>query len=138
MPLTLTLTDGVLPQGSQKIAIAKLSEAMLKWHGLTGNKVMTPNITATLHVLPKSSTFAGGEEVSGAWIEWKVPAFAFNDRDIQIGFGKEATQLIHELSGFKLPIENIYLNVLHAVDGSWNFNGMALTNEQIGEAISNG
>jgi len=65
-------------------------------------------------------------------------SFAFNDRDIQVGFGKEATQIIHDLSGFKQPIENIYINVVHAVDGSWNFNGVALTNEQIGEAISNG
>ena len=40
MPLTLTLTEGVLPKGSEKQAFARLSEAMLKWHGLTGNPVM--------------------------------------------------------------------------------------------------
>ncbi len=136
MPLTLTLTEGVLPLGSEKTAVAQITDAMLKWHGLTDNKVMKANITATLHVLPKSSTFAGGEEISGAWIEWKVPSFAFNDRDIQVGFGKEATQIIHDLSGFKQPIENIYINVVHAVDGLWNFNGEPMSNAEIGAAIS--
>ncbi len=136
MPLTLTLTEGVLPKGTEKIAVTKITDAMLKWHGLTNNKVMTPNITATVHVLPKSATFSGGEEVSGAWVEWKVPAFAFNDREVQIGFGKDATDILHELSNHKQPVENIYINVVHAVDGLWNFNGTALTNEQIVTAIS--
>ena len=31
MPLTLTVTEGVLPTGSEKQAFARLSEAMLKW-----------------------------------------------------------------------------------------------------------
>ena len=63
MPLTLTLTEGVLPAGSEKEAIAQLTDAMLKHHGLSGNKVMTPNITATVHVLPKSSTFSGRNRI---------------------------------------------------------------------------
>ena len=138
MPLTLTLTEGVLPKGSEKQAVAKITDAMLKWHGLTGNKVMTPNVTATVHVLPKSSTFSGGEEFSGAWIEWKVPSFAFSDREVQLGFGEDATNIIHELSHGKQPKENIYFNVIHTVDGTWNMDGQAMTNEQLGEAISKG
>jgi hypothetical protein len=138
MPLTLTLTEGVLPVGTEKQAVAQLSDAMLKWHGLTGNKVMTPNITATVHVLPKSSTFSGGEEFSGAWAEWKVPSFAFASREVQQGYFEEATNIIHELSGGKQPKDNIYVNVVHTVDGAWNFDGRAMTNEEIGEAISRG
>ena len=80
MPLTLTLTEGVIPAGSEKQAIAQLTDSMLKWHGLTGNKAMAPNITATVTVLPKGSTFSGGKEFSGAWVEWKVPSFAFDSR----------------------------------------------------------
>lgn len=138
MPLTLTLTEGVLLPGKEKQAIEKLTDAMLKWHGLTGNQVMTPNVTATVHVLPKGSTFSGGKEFSGAWIEWKVPSFAFNDREVQIGFGKDATNIIRELSGGLQPKENVYVNVVHAVDGTWNLNGEAMTNEQLGEAIARG
>lgn len=138
MPLTLTLTEGVLPVGTEKIAIAKITEAMLKWHELTGSKVMTPNVTASVHVLPKSSTFSGGKEFSGAWIEWKVPSFAFSQRAQQTGFGTEVTEIIHELSGGKQPKNNIYMNVVHTVDGTWNLDGKAMTNEQLGEAISQG
>ena len=138
MPLTLTLTEGVLPIGTEKQAIQQLTDSMLKWHDLTGNTVMTPNVTAHVVVLPKSATFSGGKEFSGAWIEWKVPSFAFADRELQVGFSKEATNIIHDLSGGRQAIENIYTNVLHTVDGTWTMNGEAMTNEQLGEAISKG
>ena len=136
MPLTLTLTEGVIPAGSEKKAVAQLSDAMLKHHGLSGNKVMTPNITANVHVLPKSATFSGGKEFSGAWVEWKVPSFAFTSREVQQGYFEEATNIIQDLSGGKQRRDNIYVNVVHTVDGAWNFNGRAMTNEEIGAAIS--
>jgi hypothetical protein len=136
MPLTLTLTEGVLPKGTEKQAIARITEAFLKHHGLAGNKTMAANITATVHVLPKESTFSGGKEFSGAWVEWKVPSFALADRKVQQGFFADATNIIHELSGHKQPLDNIYVNVLHAVDGGWNFNGLAMTNTEIKAAIS--
>lgn len=136
MPLTLTLTEGVIPPGSEKQAFVRLSEAMLKWHGLTGNPVMTPNITGTIHVLPRSQTFSGMEEVSGAWVEWKVPSFAFNTREIQQGFFADATQIIHEMSGETLPKKQVWINVVHTVDGAWNLDGQAMTNEQLVQAIS--
>jgi len=138
MPLTLTLTQGVLPNGTEKQAVDQLTASMLKWHGLTGNAVMTPNVTATVHVLPRGSTFSGGNEFSGAWVEWKVPSFAFDNREVQTGFFKDATDIIVELSGGKQPRDNIYVNVVHTVDGAWNMNGRAMTNEQMGEAIARG
>lgn len=138
MPMTLTLTEGVLPAGTEKTAVARLTQAMLKWHGLTGNTVMTPNITATVQVIPRASTFSGGEEFSGAWIEWKTPSFAFDDRDIQKGYFRDATDIIHELSGGKQSRDNIYVNVVHTVDGAWNLDGQAMTNTELGDAISSG
>ncbi len=138
MPLTLTVSEGVLPEGAEKLAIQRITDAMLKWHALSGNKVMTPNVTASVHVIPKTRTFSGGKEISGAWIEWKVPSFAFDSREIQVGFFKDATDIIHELSGGKQPRDNIYANVVHTVDGTWNLDGRAMTNEELGEAISKG
>jgi len=136
MPLTLTITEEILPKGSEKRAIAELTSAMLKWHGLSGNEVMTPNITATIHVLPIGSTFSGGNEFKGAWVEWKVPSFAFSSEDIQKGYFEEATNIIYRLSGDKQPKDNIYINVVHTVDGAWNFDGRAMTNEEIMATIS--
>lgn len=138
MPLTLTATEGALPEGTEKQAIKQLTDTMLKWHGLTGNKVMTPNITALVNILPKKHTFSGGEEFSGIWAEWKTPSFAFSNREIQVGFSKDATELLFKLAGGKIPKDNIYMNVLHTVNGSWNLDGQAMTNEQLGSAISKG
>ncbi len=138
MPLSLHLTEGVIPEGTEKQAIKQITDIMLKWHGLTGNKVMTPNITAMVQVLPKGTTFYGGEDVSGAWIEFKTPSFAFIDREVQLGVAKESTDVIYQLSGRKQPKDNIYFNVTHAVDGTWNLDGKAMTNEELGEVISKG
>lgn len=137
MPLTLTLTEGVLPKGQEKIAFARLSEAMLKWHGLAGNKTMTANVVGSLHILPKGSTFTGMQETPVAFVEWKVPSFAFASRDVQTGYFSEATDIIHEMSGGTLPKDKIFINVVHAADGAWNFNGRAMSNAEIGAAISN-
>lgn len=138
MPLTFTFTEGALPQGAEKQVVAKLTESMLKWHGLTGNKVITPTITGQVHIMPKGRTFTGGKELSGAWVEWKTPAFAFATREIQIGHTEEATNIVHEASGGRLPKSQIWVNVVHAVDGAWGINGKAMTNAELGEAISKG
>jgi hypothetical protein len=138
MPLNLNYTDGVLPAGAEQQAISRITDAFLKWHGLTGNKVMTPNITAMVTKLPKGATFGGGKPISGAWLEVRSPSFAFSNREIQRGFFADATAIIHELSGNKLPQDNIYTNVVHTVDGTWNLDGRAMSNAEIGEAIAKG
>lgn len=131
MPLTLTLTEGVLPKGHEQLAFARLSDAMIKWHGLTGNAAITPNIVGSIHVLPREHTFSGSKEASVVFVEWKVPAFAFSSRGVQLGYVEEATDIIHSMSGGKQPKERIWVNVVHAVDGAWGIGGVALTNEQL-------
>ena len=138
MPLTLTLTEGVLPVGKEKEAVQLITNSFLKNHGLTGNSVMTPNITANVHIVPKGLSFSGGEEFLGAWAEWKVPAFALSDKAVIKQHFSEVTEIICQLSGGKQPIDNIYVNVVHAVDGGWNLDGIAMTNEELGGAISKG
>ena len=136
MPLSLTITEGVLPKGQERIAFAKLSELMLKWHGLTGNRTMTPNVVGSLHIAPKGTTFTGMQDTDVVFIEWKVPSFAFTDRKVQLGYFQDATNLIHEMSGGRQPKDKIFINVVHAVDGAWNFGGKALTNTEIGAEVA--
>lgn len=138
MPLTLTLTEGVLPVNKVEQAIAQLTASLLELHGLSGNKVMTPNITAHVNIIPKGLTFAGGKPVDGAWIETKTPSFALADNKIKASFFSTATQIIHDLTGGKLPKEKIWTNGVHTVDGTWNIDGVTLTNEGIFEAVSKG
>ncbi len=138
MPLTLTLSEGVLPDGAETEAVKRLTDLMLKWHNLTGNAVMTPNVTAMVQTLPRGKAFSGGKVFDGVWIEWKVPSFAFATREIQEGFFREATDLIVNLSGGTQPRDNVYINVVHTVDGAWNLDGRAMTNEDLIAAIAKG
>jgi len=136
MPMTLTLTEGVLAKEDEQIAAKRIVDAMLKWHGLSGNGKMTPNVTTMINVLPKEATLSGGEPFSGVWIEWKTPQFAFNGREIQQGFFKEATDIIEQLAAGSVSRDRIFSNVVHTVDGTWNMDGKAMSNEEIGQAIA--
>jgi hypothetical protein len=138
MPLTLTVTEGILPKGSEKTAFAKLSDAMLKWHGLQGNKVMTPNVIGSINIVTKENTFSGSVEAPVAFVEWKVPSFAFATREIQLGYVDEVTNIIHDMSGGKLPKDHIWVNVVHAVDGAWGIAGVAMTNDDLKAAVAKG
>ena len=78
------------------------------------------------------------QAIDAVFVEWKVPSFAFTKREVQVGYFEEVTNIIQEMSDGKQPKENIYINVLHAMDGAWNFDGKAMTNAEIGAAISKG
>lgn len=138
MPLTLTVTEGLLPKGQEKAAFRRLAEAMLRWHGLSGNPVMTAAVIGSVHVVASDLTFAGLQETPVVFIEWKVLPTAFASRDIQLGYIEEATNIIHELSGGQHPRDQIWVNVVHAVDGAWGIAGKAMTSAQLGEAIARG
>ena len=138
MPITVILTEGAIPTEKQSQVVKEITNSFLAHHKLVGNTVMTPNVTAQLHIKPMSETFAGGEPVSGAWIEIKVPSFALADREIQKRFFADVTELVHKHSGGQLPKKHIWTNVLHTVDGTWNMDGIAKTNEELGIAISEG
>lgn len=138
MPLTLTLTEGVLPQGHEKLAFRRLAEAMLRWHGLAGNRFMTAAVIGSIHVLPKDATYAGLVENPVVFIEWKVPPVAFAQREIQLGYIDEVTSIIHDMTGGRHPKDKIWVNVIHAVDGTWGIAGQAMTSEQLGAAIAGG
>lgn len=138
MPLTLIVSEGVLPKHSEQPTLIKLCEAMLKWHGLSGNRAMTPNVVGSLQIVKRGDTVAGLQEATVAFIEWKVPSFAFTDRKVQLGYVEEATNIVHEASGGKQPKSHIWVNVVHAVDGTWGIAGEALTNQQLGERVAKG
>jgi hypothetical protein len=138
MPLTLTATEGVFPKGTEKQVFQKLCEAMLKWHGLKGNRAMTPNVVGSINILPRDLTYAGLNEATVVFIEWKVPSIAFNTREILQGYIEEATQIASDASLGNQPRERIWVNVLHAADGAWGIAGQALSNQQLGQAIANG
>lgn len=138
MPLTLSYSKTVLEIDSiQKIG-QQITDALLKWHNLTGNSVMTPNITMHIQEYPEGFTLAGGVSDLGIWLECKVPSFVLADRAIQEGFFAEATDILEDHCGGRVERRQIYSNVVHTVDGTWNLDGRAMSNVELGEAISQG
>lgn len=135
MPLTLTLSEGVLPAGTEKKAFSRLCKCMLKWHGLTGNNAIIPNITGSIRIMPKNPSYPETAETSAIWVEWKVPSYVFDSLEIQQGYSTEATGMLYDMAGGKLSKDRIWINVVHAVDGAWNFNCKAMTNEKPGNAF---
>lgn len=138
MPLALNFTEGVLTPEAGQRAGARITNAFLKWHGLAGNRVMTPNVTMQIQPLPKAGTLSGGEPVEGVWLECKTPSFALADREIQVGFFEEATDIIAEEARGGVSRDRIYSNLVHTVDGTWNLDGKAMTNQQLSERIAEG
>lgn len=138
MPLTFTITEGLLEKGQERVAFARLTEAMLKAHGLLGNAIMARNVVGSILVLPLSATFIGMEETPVAFVEWKVPSFAFTDANAQKAYFAEASTILLEMTHGRLPRENIGINVTHAVDGAWNFDGERMTNAEIGARVAQG
>lgn len=138
MPLALSYTVGVLTPEAGQRAGSRITNAFLKWHGLAGNRVMTPNVTMQIQPLPKNGALSGGEPVEGVWLECKTPSFAFADRDVQVGFFQEATDIIADEADGNLTRDRIYYNVVHTVDGTWNLDGEAMTDHQLTERIARG
>jgi hypothetical protein len=136
MPLTLLVTEGAIPRNREQETVARLSETFLELHGLVGNKFMIPNVIGHIEVLPEDRSFSGLRPVPVAMIEWKVPSFTFTDREVQINYIRQATDIAHEASEGKLPKDRIWVNVTHAVDGAWGIAGKAMTNAELGEMVA--
>ena len=133
MPLTLLITEGVLPKEREQDTVARLSDAFLRLHGLAGNRFLTPNVIGHVQVLAAGSSYSGLRAAPVAIVEWLTPSFAFATREIQSAYVAEATEIIHEASGRRHPRENIWVNLKHAVDGMWGIGGKAYTNAELGE-----
>jgi hypothetical protein len=138
MPLTLIVTEGVIPQDRQPATMARLSETFLKLHGLAGNRFMTPNVIGFIQEVPRGSTFSGMKPTPVAIVEWKVPSFAFTSREAQASYVEEATAIIHEMSGGTHPREQTWVNVTYAVDGPWGIAGRAYSNAELAASAGQG
>ncbi|GHC61547.1 4-oxalocrotonate tautomerase [Neogemmobacter tilapiae] len=135
MPLVLTLSQNAIPPEHVAKAMAQITAAFLETHGLTGNRVIGPNVTGQVHILPEGQAFAGGAPVLGAWLEAKVPAFALSDAGVQKAFFGQVTDILVGLSEGRLSPERIWTEALHTVDGTWNLNGVAHSNADLLAAI---
>ena len=136
MPISVQLTEGLLTsEGEQKI-FARVADALLAVHGLTGNAFMTPNVIGHLVVTPEATSYVGGKPASLAIVEVKVPSLTFPSHDVHQAFVKRVTDIVDELKAGSHPRSRTFVNVTYTADGSWGIGGKAYTNAELGRSIA--
>jgi hypothetical protein len=137
MPITLTVSEGVFTQEDEGPVFAELTEALLEVEGLTGNAFLAPNVIGTLTVLPRDRTFVQGRAEPAAFVELKLPAVALAASDKQRQFVERATEIVLRRAGGRLTPTQVWVNVVHAVDGGWGIAGRRYDNAALVDAIQN-
>lgn len=135
MPITLTVSEGVFTQEDEGPVFAELTDALLDVEGLTGNAFLAPNVIGTLNVLPRDRTFVHGRAEAAAFVELKLPAVALAAPDTQRQFVERATEIVLRRAGGRLSPTQVWVNVVHAVDGGWGIAGRRYDNASLVDAI---
>jgi hypothetical protein len=136
MPIQVIVPEGVLTADAGAQAFRKLTDLLLRLHGLTGNRFMTPNVIGEITVVPKDSTFSGGRPTDVAIFELKVPAFVLPTQALKDAWIAEGTDIIEQATAGRIKREHIFANVSHAVDGAWGIGGVAYSNADLGSAVA--
>jgi len=138
MPISIQVSKGLLSPDGEREVFPLVADALLRAHGLSGNRFMTPNVIGHLVVTPEAETYVGGKPQSLAIVEVKVPAVTFPNAEVKQAFVAEATDIIDRLKAGAHPRERTYVNVTYAVDGTWGIAGKAYSNTEMGEAVQRG
>src|SRR5437660_12923927 len=115
MPIQIIVPEGVLTADAEAEAFKKLTDLLLRLHGLTGNRFMTPNVIGEVTVVPKGRTFSGGKPADIAVFELKVPSFVLPTQELKDAWISEGTAILEEVARGRIKRENIFANVNYAV-----------------------
>jgi len=136
MPIQVIVPEGALTPAAEAEAFRKLTDLLLRLHGLSGNRFMTPNVIGEMTVVPKGRTFSGGEATDIAILELKVPSFVLPTQELKDAWISEGTTIIEQAASGRIKREHIYANVNYAVEGAWGIGGKAFSNEALGSAVA--
>jgi len=136
MPIQIIVPEGVLTADAQAEAFRKLTELLLRLHGLSGNAFMTPNVIGEVTVLPKGRTFSGGQPTDIAVFELKVPSFVLPTQELKEAWVAQGTDIIEQAANGRLKRAHIFANVSYAVEGAWGIGGVAYSNADLGSAVA--
>ncbi|WP_321886243.1 tautomerase family protein [Paraburkholderia bannensis] len=135
MPITLTVSEGVLSADAEVQTFAALTQALLSVAQLEGNAFMTPNVIGTLNVIPASRVFSAGKPAAAAFVELTLPQIALATPEAKQAFTEKATTILEQAAGGRLARDRIWTNIVYAADGSWGIAGRAHSNADLVEAI---
>src|SRR6266496_162132 len=102
MPIQIIVPEGTLSAEAQAEAFRKLTELLLRLHGLTGNRFMTPNVIGEVTVVPKGRTFSGGKPTDIAVFELKVPSFVLPTQELKDAWIAEGTAIVEQAAAAQI------------------------------------
>jgi hypothetical protein len=136
MPIQLIVPEGALTPTAEAEAFRKLTDLLLRLHGLSGNRFMTPNVIGEVSVVPSGRTFSAGKATDIAIFELKVPSFVLPTQELKDAWISEGTAIIEQAAQGRIKREHIFANVTYAVDGAWGIGGIAYSNADLGSAVA--
>ncbi len=136
MPITLTVSEGLLSSEAQAQAFAGLTDAVLDVAGLTGNEFMTANVIGSINVLPAEHVLAAGKPVAAAFIELKLPEIALATAEAKRAFITRATDVVEQAAEGRIKREHIWSNIVYAPEGAWGIAGQSYSNADLVAAIA--
>ncbi|MBB3259288.1 hypothetical protein F4827_004163 [Paraburkholderia bannensis] len=135
MPITLTVSEGVLSAETEAPTFAALTHALLSVAQLEGNAFMTPNVIGTLNVIPAGRVFSAGQPTAAAFVELTLPQIALATPEAKQAFTEKATAILEHAADGRLTRDHIWTNIVYAADGSWGIAGRAHSNADLVDAI---
>jgi hypothetical protein len=126
MPIQVIVPEGVLTPGAEAEAFRKLTDLLLRLHGVIGE----------VTVVPKGRTFSGGRPTDIAVFELKVPSFVLPTQALKDAWIAEGTSIIEAATAGRIKREHIFASVSYAVDGAWGIGGVAYSNADLGSAVA--
>ena len=136
MPIQIIVSEDALTPAGETEAFRRLTELLLRLHGLTGNRFMTPNVIGEVTVVPKGRTFSGGKPTDIAVFELTVPSFVLPTQELKDAWVAEGTAIIEQAAQGRIKREHIFANVNYAVEGAWGIGGKAFSNADLGSAVA--
>jgi hypothetical protein len=136
MPIQIIVPEGALTPAAQAEAFRKLTELLLRLHGLSGNRFMTPNVIGEVTVVPKGRTYSGGRPTDIAVFELKVPSFVLPTQELKDAWIAEGTAIVEQAAAGQIRREHIFASVTYAVEGAWGIGGKAYSNADLGSAVA--
>ena len=113
MPISIELTPGLLTPEGERSVHPRITELLLRVHGLTGNAFITGNVSGHVRVYPEADSFVGGKSQSLAVVAVTAPPITFPNQEVKAAFVKGATDIIDELKAGSHPRERTFVNVTH-------------------------
>ena len=123
------------PHGEREI-LPQLTAALIEASGLTGNSFFTAAVGGTVHILPPEDVYAGGANRPLVMVELKLPNIGLSTLAAREAFITAATDVVQALTVPGHDPQDIWVNILNALDGGWGIGGTIYTGDALMAAVT--